>query len=451
MVSATAARARSDLPDAARRREGPPCRGSNSNAAAVMSDYRMPGLNGAEFLRMVKRLQEAVRLVLSASADFAEVSNAINQAEEPGITRVDRDDDGAVYLDLDQAPGLQRANDSRKAGPQAYTGSAPPDGGHATFPEGGCHMNLAWPALPYSEWKDTLATLHMWTQVVGKVRLARSAPLNHSWQAALYVTSRGLTTSPIPFGERTFEIAFDFIAHTLEVRASDGAMRTLALRPRSVADFYLTLLSELKSMGLPVHIHASPNEVPQAIPFEEDEMHASYDPEYANRFWRALVQADRVLKQFRAGFIGKASPVHFFWGSFDLAATRFSGAEAPPHPGGVPNCPDWVTRDAYSHEVSSCGFWPGNDALPYALFYAYAYPEPPGFRDAPVRPPGALYEANFGEFILPYDVVRGAEWPDAVLLDFVQSAYDAAADLGKWNRAALERRVPVEAGQVHGS
>jgi hypothetical protein len=300
----------------------------------------------------------------------------------------------------------------------------------------------AWPPLPYGEWKDTLATLHMWTQIVGKVRLAQSPWLNHSWHATLYVTARGLGTSPIPHGERTFEIEFDFIAHQLLVRSSDGRERAMALRPRTVADFYRELFAHLEELGLRVHIHARPNEVPNPIPFAQDVAHASYDAEAAQRFWQVLVQADRVLKQFRAGFIGKASPVHFFWGSFDLAATRFSGAPAPAHPGGVPNCPDWVTRDAYSHEVSSCGFWPGNEALPFALFYAYAYPEPPGFKGAPLRAQQAHYEPGFGEFVLPYDAVRLAPSPDAMLLEFAQDSYEAAARLGKWNRAAVERRAP---------
>jgi hypothetical protein len=307
-------------------------------------------------------------------------------------------------------------------------------------------MNAAWPELPFGAWKDTLATLHMWTQVVGKIRLAQTPWLNHSWHAALYVTARGLSTSPIPHDARIFEIEFDFIDHVLVVRASDGQTRTMALRPRSVADFHRELFGHLDALGLPVRIHGRPNEVPDPIPFASDETHASYDAGYAQRFWRALLQADRVLKQFRTGFIGKSSPVHFFWGSFDLAATRFSGAPAPQHPGGVPNCPDWVTREAYSHEVSSCGFWPGNEALPFPLFYAYAWPEPPGFRSAAVRPRQAYYEPAFGEFVLPYEAVRQAPSPDAALLEFAQSTYEAAADLGKWNRAALEGLPPRRGG-----
>lgn len=297
-----------------------------------------------------------------------------------------------------------------------------------------------WPDLPFNEWKDTCATLHRWSQIVGKIRLSQSPWLNHSWHATYYVTARGITTSPIPFDERVAEFEFDFIDHLLQIRTSDAMTRTMQLRPRSVADFHRALFAHLGDLGLPVQIHPAPNELPDATPFAQDEAHASYDPEYAQRYWRLLVQADRVMKQFRARFIGKCSPVHLFWGSFDLAVTRFSGAAAPAHPGGVPNCPDRVTREAYSHEVSSCGFWPGNDALPMPLFYAYAYPEPPGFKGAAVRPAGAYYEASFGEFVLPYDAVRRAAAPDAVLLEFLQSTYEAAADLGRWNRQALEQK-----------
>jgi hypothetical protein len=302
--------------------------------------------------------------------------------------------------------------------------------------------NPDWPALPYNEWKDTLATLHMWSQIVGKIRMVQSPWTNHSWHVTLYVTARGLTTSPIPYGASTFEIEFDFITHMLRIGTSEGHTRSLPLKPRSVAGFYREVFDALGELGIEVRIHTKPNEVAVAIPFDQDQQHHSYDSGYAHRCWRALVQADRVLKQFRAGFIGKASPVHLFWGGFDLAATRFSGAPAPPHPGGVPNCPDWVQRDAYSHEVSSCGFWPGNDALPNPVFYSYAYPEPPGFKTARVGPAEASYNTTFGEFILPYDVVRQADSPDAVLLEFLQSTYDAAADLGRWNRAALERKLP---------
>lgn len=299
-----------------------------------------------------------------------------------------------------------------------------------------------WPALPYGEWKDTLATLHMWCQMVGKIRLVQSPWINHSWHATFYLTARGITTSPIPHGARSFEIEFDFIDHHLLINSSDGTRRTMALKPRSVADFYRDLCAQMADLGLPVRIHATPNEVPEAIPFEQDTGHAAYDAEYANRFWRVLLQAQRVFGEFRADFVGKCSPVHLFWGALDLAVTRFSGAAAAPHPGGIPNCPNWVTREAYSHEVSSCGFWPGNDAMPTPLFYAYAYPEPPGFKTAAVRPGGALYNGAFGEFILPYDEVRQAALPDGTLLEFLQSTYEAAANLGNWNRAALERKPP---------
>ena len=297
----------------------------------------------------------------------------------------------------------------------------------------------AWPGLSLEEWKDTYATLHMWTQVIGKIRFAQTPWVNHSWHVTLYVTSRGLTTSPIPYGEKTFEIDFDFIEHRLVIETSGGDVRSIELRPRSVADFYGEVMSTLRGLGLDVRIHTLPNEVQDPIPFEKDVEHKSYDPEYANRFWRILIQTDRVFKEFRARFIGKCSPVHFFWGSFDMAVTRFSGRTAPPHPGGVPHLPDVVAREAYSHEVSSCGFWPGGGPVPYPVFYSYAYPAPNGFKDAPVKPPGAFYSGDLGEFLLPYDEVRNAEKPDAVLLDFLQSTYEAAANLAKWDRPALER------------
>jgi hypothetical protein len=297
----------------------------------------------------------------------------------------------------------------------------------------------AWPSLPFAEWSDTYATLHLWTQIVGKLRLVQTPWLNHSWHATFYVTSRGLTTSPIPFGTRTFQVDFDFLDHQLLIQTSDGDVRSIALRPRSVADFYHEVMAALRGVGLAVTIRTTPNEVADAIPFERDHEHVSYDAEYANRVWRVLAQSDRVLKAFRSRFIGKSSPVHFFWGSFDLAVTRFSGRPAPPHPGGVPNLPDWVAREAYSHEVSSSGFWPGGAAFPMAAFYAYAYPEPPGFRDASVRPSSALYSAELREFVLPYDAVRTAAAPDEVLMTFLETTYAAAADLGQWDRSALER------------
>jgi hypothetical protein len=297
----------------------------------------------------------------------------------------------------------------------------------------------SWPSLPYEEWKDTQSTLHLWTQIVGKIRLAQAPWTNHSWHVALYVTSRGLTTSPIPYGSRIFEITFDFLDHRLRIQTGEGAVESVQLAPRTVADFYHEVIGRLGALGLDITIRTLPCEIPDAIPFDRDLEHGSYDAEHATRFWRALVQADRVLKAFRSRFVGKSSPVHFFWGSFDLAVTRFSGRRAPPHPGGVPNLPDWVAREAYSHEVSSCGFWPGGPAMPRPVFYAYAYPEPEGFRASPVRPTAARYNADLGEFLLPYDEVRQSSSPDAMLLDFLQSSYEAAADRGAWDRPGLER------------
>jgi len=296
-----------------------------------------------------------------------------------------------------------------------------------------------WPSLPFESWSDTYATLHMWTQVIGKIRLVQSPWVNHSWHVTLYVTSRGITTSPIPYGARTFQIEFDFLNHHLSIQASDGRMGTLPLEPQSVAAFYRRLMEEMGRLELHVNIHKKPNEVPEPIRFDLDEYHRAYDREYANRFWRILVQADRVLKEFRARFIGKCSPVHLFWGALDLAVTRFSGRRAPRHPGGIPNLPDWVTQEAYSHEVSSCGFWPGGGAIPYPAFYSYVYPEPAGFSGASVRPQAAFYSADYREFILAYDVVRRAEAPDQTLLDFLQTTYEAAANLANWDRRSLER------------
>jgi hypothetical protein len=301
-------------------------------------------------------------------------------------------------------------------------------------------MNSAdpvWPDLTYSAWSETLATLHLWTQIVGKIRLTLTPWLNHSWHAPLYVTARGLGTSPIPIGAEIFEIEFDFVGQRLAVRTSRGAERSLPLRPQSVADFYRATIDLLASMGVAVAIKETPNEVPNPIRFSEDRIHASYDAAAAHRFWRALVQADRIFKLFRSGFLGKASPVHFFWGSFDLAVTRFSGRRAPLHPGGVPGLPDAVVREAYSHEVSSAGFWPGAEAFPRAAFYSYAYPEPAGFRARPVAP-GSYFDTTLGEFILPYDTVAQAGQPDALLLDFLSTTYVAAAETGGWDRAALE-------------
>ena len=300
-----------------------------------------------------------------------------------------------------------------------------------------------WAPLPFAEWKDTAITLHMWTQIVGKIRLTLSPWTNHSWHVTLYVTSRGLTTSPIPHGTSTFEIRFDFIDHELRILKSDGAVRVFKLRPQPVAKFYREVMNALAEMKLPVTINTTPNEIEKAISFDQDDEHRSYDPEYANRFWHVLVQSDRVFKEFRSRFCGKCSPVHFFWGSFDLAVTRFSGRPAPPHPGGVPHLPDEITREAYSQEVSSLGFWPGNAVAPTPVFYSYAYPEPPGFAETKVQPEAALYLPKLREFILPYDTVRTAEKPDDVLLDFAQSAYDAASKLGKWDRAALKEKKPA--------
>jgi hypothetical protein len=295
-----------------------------------------------------------------------------------------------------------------------------------------------WPALPLAGWAETYATLHRWTQIVGKVRLAQSPWVNHSWHSTLYVTPRGLSTSSIPYNNRVFQIDFDFITHQLIVQTSDGTTGGFTLEPQSVATFYARLMQVLGQLNLHLTIHKSPNEVEEAIPFDQDDVHRAYDAVYANRFWRVLVQADRVFKQFRARFIGKCSPVHFFWGAPDLAVTRFSGRRAPEHPGGIPNLPDWVAREAYSHEVNSCGFWPGGGPIDYPAFYAYAYPEPAGFADAAVRPAAAFYSTDLREFILPYDVVRQAPDPDETLLDFLQTTYEAGADLAGWERASLE-------------
>ncbi len=297
----------------------------------------------------------------------------------------------------------------------------------------------SWPALPLAGWKDTYGTLQRWTQIVGKIRLVQTPWINHSWHCTLYVTARGLTTSLVPYPPRAFQIDFYFIDHQLLIRVSDGGTGAIALRPRSVADFYREIMTRLGELGIPVAIDARPNELPDATPFPEDTTHAAYDPDAARRCWQILVQAERVFTQFRARFLGKCSPVHFFWGAFDLAVTRFSGRPAPEHPGGVPHLPDRVVREAYSHEVSSAGFWPGSDAFPEPAFYSYAYPEPAGFRDATVRPHGAFYHPDLREFLLPYDVVRQANSPDSTVLNFLQSTYEAAADLGHWDRAVLER------------
>jgi hypothetical protein len=296
-----------------------------------------------------------------------------------------------------------------------------------------------WPSLPLAAWQDTYATLHMWTQIVGKIRLALVPNLNHWWHSTLYVTPRGLTTASIPYQTRSFQISFDFLDHQLLIETSDGITKRITLAPRSVADFYQNLMGTLSEMEIEVKIWKMPQEVADPILFDQDHQHAAYDPEYAQRWWRILVQVDRVMTAFRSQFIGKSSPVHFFWGSFDLAVTRFSGRRAPEHPGGIPHMADWVTREAYSHEVSSCGFWPGGGSVVEPVFYAYAYPAPQGFRDYPVQPQEAFYSSDLQEFILPYEAVRQADDPDTLLLTFLQSTYEAAANLGDWDRGELER------------
>jgi hypothetical protein len=302
----------------------------------------------------------------------------------------------------------------------------------------------AWPPLPLESWEDTCNTLQLWTQIVGKTRLALAPMQNHWWQVSLYVTARGLRTSPIPIGERVFEVEFDFVEHRLLVCTSDGQTGTLPLVPRTVADFYGRYLEMLRSFGIEFKIRPVPSEVPNPRPFDKDDVHGSYDPDAARRFWQILVQADRVLKEFRGRFLGKCSPVHFWWGGFDLACTRFSGRPAPPHPGGMPGLPDWVAREAYSHECISAGFWPGNGGGPVreAAFYAYSYPEPPGCAQAPIRPAEASYHPVMREWILPYAAVRRAPSPDALVLDFLTSTYETAARLGGWDQAALERKTP---------
>lgn len=300
-----------------------------------------------------------------------------------------------------------------------------------------------WPALRVDEWSATRDTLHMWTQVVGKIRLAQAPMVNHWWQVPLYVTARGLTTSAIPYGSRLFDIEFDFCAHQLHIRSSSGEERQIALEPRSVAEFYHATTASLRALDLDVPIWSMPREVEHPIPFEADTEHASYDPDHAHRFWGQLLAAHRVMSQFRARFLGKVSPVHFFWGAMDLATTRFSGRTAPPHPGGVPNCGDWVMVEGYSHELSSCGFWPGGTSE--GTFYSYAYPEPAGYPAHPISPQAASYSAEVGEFLLPYEAVRTAADPEQTLLEFLQTSYEAAADLASWDRAALEKSPEVGA------
>lgn len=302
-------------------------------------------------------------------------------------------------------------------------------------------QNEHWPNLSLDQWQDTYETLHLWSQIVGKIRLSQMPWINHSWHVPLYVTARGLTTSLIPYGTRAFEIDFDFADHQLHIATSGGERRSFDLKSMSVADFYRNIMRVLGELDIEVRIWPMPVEIPDPVqPFPKNEEQAAYDSEAVGRFWRALLQAHRVFTDFRARFIGKTSPVHFFWGAFDLAVTRFSGRTAPKHPGGVPNCADWVMEEAYSHEVSSAGFWPGA-GLGEAAFYAYAYPEPEGFRKYPVRPEAAYHHKELGEFVLPYEAVRAADEPDTLLLDFLQSTYEAAADLAGWDRNALERKT----------
>jgi hypothetical protein len=302
-------------------------------------------------------------------------------------------------------------------------------------------MSTNWPALRVEDWTETRETLHRWMQIVGKVRLAQAPMVNHWWHVTLYVTPRGLTTSSMPAGDRVFEIEFDFCVHRLRITVEGGEQRELVLEPKSVAAFYAEFMDALAALGLDIRIWPVPVEIEDATPLNQDTEHAGYDPAAAQRFWRQLVQVDRVLTTFRAGFAGKVSPVHFFWGAMDMAVTRFSGRTAPRHPGGAPNCGDWVMVEGYSHELASCGFWPGGGEE--GAFYAYAYPEPDGFSSAPVSPAEAFYSTDFRQFLLPYEAVRRAPDPDAAALAFLQSTYEAAADLGRWDRAALEYR-PVE-------
>ncbi|WP_434097209.1 DUF5996 family protein [Streptomyces mirabilis] len=294
----------------------------------------------------------------------------------------------------------------------------------------------AWPRLRVADWTETRDTLHMWAQIVGKIRLAHAPLVNHWWQVTFYVSPRGLTTSAIPFRSGVFDIEFDFLDHQLRIRGSDGAHRSVALEPRPVADFYRETMRALSELGIETKIQASPNEVEPAIPFDEDQRHASYDPRAAQLFWRQLLQANRVLGEFRSYFVGKVSPVHFFWGGMDMACTRFSGRAAPPYPGSAPNCGDWVMVEGYSRELSSCGFWPGGGEE--GAFYSYAYPEPGGFAGHPVTPAAAFYSSDFSQFLLPYEAVCTAADPDRALAGFLHTTYEAAAEHGGWDRAALE-------------
>jgi hypothetical protein len=304
----------------------------------------------------------------------------------------------------------------------------------------GIGADSQWPDLPFAAWRDTCATLILWTQIVGKVRIACTPLINHWWNATFDVTSRGLLAPAMPYHGRTFDAVFDFAEHRLRIEASDGRSQALTLEPMTVADFYAAVMQMLHRLDIDVDIWTMPSEIENAIPFEQDHAHAQYDRVYVERFWQALVQANRVLAEFRARFIGKASPVHFFWGGLDLAVTRFSGRTAPPLKGETPNVAKWAMDEAYSHEVSSCGFWPGNGGYGRAAFYVYAYPEPAGYGATRLKTVEAAYDSNLGQFILPYDAVRQARDPDALLLGFLQETYEAAADLGKWDRKALERQ-----------
>jgi hypothetical protein len=299
-------------------------------------------------------------------------------------------------------------------------------------------MSNDWPKLRVDDWEQTRDTLHMWTQIVGKIRLEKAPMVNHWWQTTLYVTPRGLSTGNVPDGASSFAVEFDFCSHRLHIQRHGGDARNVALEPKSVSVFYAETMEAMEGLGIDVSINTKPVEIEEAIPFEDDDQHHSYEPGSAQRFWRQLVQADRVMNEFRGWFVGKASPVHFFWGSFDLASTRFSGRTAPRHPGGVPNCGDWVMEEAYSHELSSCGFWPGG--ADEGAFYSYAYPEGDGFSDVQIQPSSAFYSQDNGQYLLPYESVRRADDPDAHLMSFLQSTYEAAAETGGWDRDALERR-----------
>jgi len=294
-----------------------------------------------------------------------------------------------------------------------------------------------WPELPWRDWEPTISTLHRWVQIIGKVRMALAPPLNHWWHITLYVSARGLTTGAIPYADRSFQVDLDFIGHQLKVTDSDGGAFKLPLGPMSVATFYRAFMAGLRGLGIEVRISTTPNEVVDAVPFEVDEQHASYDPRHAQLFWRGLRQADRVMKAFQSGFIGKASPVHLFWGSFDLAASRYSGRPAAGHPSSAPNCPDWVMEEAYSHEQSAIGWWPQTEA-PGPAFYAYTYPEPEGYGSAPIQPAEAAFDTDLGLFMLPYEAVRSLPDPDGAVLAFLESTYAAGADLAGWDRSALE-------------